>query len=327
MFEASERLKSAQNPTTPVETLKKLAALEDRAILEAIASNPNSPLELLIQLAGDYLAEIGKNPALELILSKQANALDCLLDRYEAKHFYARWSIPPSFLPFAAKSSSPVRRLTVAINDATPHHILEKLAEDPIDLVRTAAKKQLGFDSVPIAEIESSQTWIEDEQIVNQALMPPQSKKRFNALTFWRYQDFLIEIELPILYRDIESALTDVLNFQTLKPIENGQEFYDFYLESEPNFLFFDRNGEDDIFFYDESVDFFQIASSDSKTGLPETVNLISLSLGEWLKQIDLEIEFKYIAYAIKEGNGKVICYKNANIARSFTLSAKNNLS
>lgn len=83
MFEASERLKSAQNPTTPVETLKKLAALEDRAILEAIASNPNSPLELLIQLAGDYLAEIGKNPALELILSKQANALDCFLDRDE----------------------------------------------------------------------------------------------------------------------------------------------------------------------------------------------------------------------------------------------------
>jgi len=72
MFTQKQQLELAQNPNTNAKTLLKLASLSNESsVLAAIARNPNSPPELLIQLAGEYFEEIAKNPAIKLILIEQ----------------------------------------------------------------------------------------------------------------------------------------------------------------------------------------------------------------------------------------------------------------
>lgn len=323
-----EQLQLAQNYTTPAERLEELAAAtKDKEILQAIARNPNSSPRLLVELAGEYLEEISQNPALELNELEQSDFIDRLLDKYEEKRFYGRWNFPASFLPLAALFASPVRRLAVAANDATPVNILEQLAADPIDLVRDAAKKQLGIDfplkRSDLQPMDDYQSLMHDSLVVNYSLFPESRSERFNALTYWQYEDFLIEIQLPILYKDSSEAKNDLLNFKSIQPLKNQREFY---IAREPNFYFFPRTGEDDILFYHETVEFFQIGSSDPQTRLPTTVKPMSSTVGEWLETINIEVEFEYIAYAIKGRNDRIVCYESVNTPRSFTLSAKNNL-
>lgn len=71
--ETKEQLQLAQNPNTPGEKLEELATLGESEILAAIASNPNSSPKLLVDLARDYLEEIGENSALDLTLLENLN--------------------------------------------------------------------------------------------------------------------------------------------------------------------------------------------------------------------------------------------------------------
>ena len=50
-----------------LEYSSELSTIIDRC-KKAIATNPNSPPDLLLKLSGEYLLDIKKNPAYELIL-------------------------------------------------------------------------------------------------------------------------------------------------------------------------------------------------------------------------------------------------------------------
>ena len=139
----SDDLSIAENINTPAEQLVKLADTEDRKILAAIAKNPNTPIDLLIKLAGEYLNEIGLNPALELILVENPNFIADIY--YE--HFYyceedyedyesisillADW-----FVKLAASHHDRDIRIYIASNKHTSALYLEKLATDESDRVR-----------------------------------------------------------------------------------------------------------------------------------------------------------------------------------------------
>ena len=75
----SENLKIAEDVNTTAVQLRELANnIKDLAVLIAIAKNPNTPPDLLIELAyyKECFDEIGNNPALELILMESPGLIE-----------------------------------------------------------------------------------------------------------------------------------------------------------------------------------------------------------------------------------------------------------
>ncbi len=72
-FMKSENLILAEDINTKAEKLRELAKTDDEKVLAAIVRNPNTPVDLLIELAGECLDEIGENIALDLILFEYPN--------------------------------------------------------------------------------------------------------------------------------------------------------------------------------------------------------------------------------------------------------------
>ncbi len=57
----------AANPAAPPDVLKRLRRVANRATRAAVANNPNSPIELLLELAPDFPLEVLDNPVLPLL--------------------------------------------------------------------------------------------------------------------------------------------------------------------------------------------------------------------------------------------------------------------
>ncbi len=71
MIEAQRLL--AANPETAPEILRELSQSDDRTIRQAVAGNPNVPIEVLWGLVEDFLHEIVANPLFELITLADPN--------------------------------------------------------------------------------------------------------------------------------------------------------------------------------------------------------------------------------------------------------------
>jgi len=143
----SEELSLAENINTPADRLVKLAKTEDKKILAAIAKNPNTPIDLLIKLAGEYLYEIGENPALDLILFENPNFIsDIYYDEHEHYYYYCETDyedydsisilLPDWFVKLASSDRDPDIRIYIASNKHTSALYLEQLATDESDRVR-----------------------------------------------------------------------------------------------------------------------------------------------------------------------------------------------
>jgi hypothetical protein len=61
-------LELATNPATDPDILRKLSRSNDRAIRQAVAENPNAPIETLWELIGDFPQEVTENPILDLLI-------------------------------------------------------------------------------------------------------------------------------------------------------------------------------------------------------------------------------------------------------------------
>ena len=178
----SENLSIAEDINTKAEQLRELAKTGDEKVLAAIARNPNTPSELLVELAGEYLDEIGNNPALELILFENPNFIEDIsykhFEDFLYKHekccsiwlpdwffklavFHSNYEIrsliasnfhtPVSYLGKLAKDEHEYVRSGVADNENTPSFLLEKLAEDEDSDVR----ERVGFnENTPISLLE-----------------------------------------------------------------------------------------------------------------------------------------------------------------------------
>jgi len=140
-----EQLEIAQNVTTPANKLIKLGKvavkLQNEKVLSEIAKNPNSPPDLLIELAAGYLGcciddlylkAIANNPVIDLILLENPNFLEKLYDRLEKYGFeiFVK-KLPDKFLKLASTSCYSSLRSFAASNENSPREILEELANDP----------------------------------------------------------------------------------------------------------------------------------------------------------------------------------------------------
>lgn len=135
----SEILKIAENINTPPAQLRELANNpRDLALLVAITKNPNTPSDLLIELAGykECFDAIGNNPALENILLEHPNFLkdiyfDYIFEYYDGiGNLYDKtyFPLPNWFLKFGLKDPNFEVRGIVIERGNMPISVLEKFS-------------------------------------------------------------------------------------------------------------------------------------------------------------------------------------------------------
>ncbi len=137
--ETADLQSAAADPQTPPASLAELATGADLDLRRAIASNPNTPGEVLCTLGADFPEEFLANPALLLLLLAEPNLADRMplatlrvLSRYE--------TLPAAILAGAARRGDFQIEQALAANPQTPAPILSDLAEHPSDRVRDAAR-------------------------------------------------------------------------------------------------------------------------------------------------------------------------------------------
>ncbi len=118
----------ARNPHTSPQVLHKLASSKNWELRRLVASNPNTPTEVLWQLGIDFPETILANPIFELLqleyLHLAAEIPHCTLtsllqcDR-----------VPRSFMDYALTQQDYSLWLAVAYNPLTPSGLLEQLAQ------------------------------------------------------------------------------------------------------------------------------------------------------------------------------------------------------
>ncbi|MGF1488494.1 MAG: hypothetical protein ACFBSE_15520 [Prochloraceae cyanobacterium] len=177
-----EQLEIARDITTPANKLIKLGKvaveLQNEEVLNQIAKNPNSPPDLLIELAIGYLGcciddlyleAIANNPAIDLILLENPNFLENLYDRlekYGLEIFIKK--LPDKFLKIASTSCYSSLRYFTASNENSPREILEKLANDPEIHIKEAVARN---KNTPIYILEKlaneAEEWIKESLAEN----------------------------------------------------------------------------------------------------------------------------------------------------------------
>lgn len=103
----------ARNPSTNPNLLRKLGLSEDRDIRERVATNPNTPIEVLLELGIQFPEQVLSNPVLLLLLLENLNLIEQM-------------------------PSATLIRIKIALHPKTPVHILEQLAQDENYSVREA---------------------------------------------------------------------------------------------------------------------------------------------------------------------------------------------
>jgi hypothetical protein len=157
-------LERARDPAAPGAELERIAGVllapdrarardpRDRAVLGALAANPNAPPVLLFALAATYAAEVAANPALSLLLlenpsllaSAPVNGLCALL---------AQPAMPPDWFEAAARHASPHVRRAVASSRRAPAAALLRLAGDDADVVLSAVAANPSAPAAALARL------------------------------------------------------------------------------------------------------------------------------------------------------------------------------
>jgi len=123
----TKTLTLAADPSTPARRLFALATHGDRAVREAVASNPNTSIKGLFKLLDEFPAQVTGNAALALLLLEDTHLF--LRAGEQEKEAWARNPGVPVWLleQLATGASDGVRR-ALAVNPSTPVEILEVLA-------------------------------------------------------------------------------------------------------------------------------------------------------------------------------------------------------
>ena len=132
----SNSLELAKNPEKPPEILADLSKSKNHAIRQAVASNPNTPTEVLFKLGAEFPKELLENPVFDLLILEKPNLLEDLSeDTLIALLKLER--VPDYFLEWAA-SQQYVTRL-IEDNSEGELDPIEILAED--EKVRCESQK------------------------------------------------------------------------------------------------------------------------------------------------------------------------------------------
>jgi uncharacterized membrane-anchored protein YhcB (DUF1043 family) len=126
--EIKKKLACAED--TSVEVLQQLSKDSDREIRSLVASNPNTPTEILLKLGKQFPEAVIDNPIFGLLLLENPGS------------YFVRISLARSLktaiatLNKLAKDEDKLLRASVANNRITPSDLLEKLASDSDESVR-----------------------------------------------------------------------------------------------------------------------------------------------------------------------------------------------
>ncbi|CAN1211465.1 hypothetical protein TUMEXPCC7403_14780 [Tumidithrix helvetica PCC 7403] len=132
----SESIDSNADP----ELLEKLAKSNNAKIRQGVVSNPNTPVKVLLDLGGEFPAQLLVNPIFTLLLLENPD----LLSDIPPKTVYSlvrQANCPLSFLvKLAENQSNEPLLLGMAMNPNLPNNILEKLIQSDNPNVSEAAK-------------------------------------------------------------------------------------------------------------------------------------------------------------------------------------------
>jgi len=148
-------LEIATDFNTPAYKLSELAVnTSDKRILDSIASNPNTPISTLIEVAGKYvegLQALANNPDIDKKLLEYPQIIDAICLRlFENNIYYWEHHLPEKFLKTASTSSILELRNLVASNPNAPQVILEQLAEDSVSYVREGVAQNQNASSITL---------------------------------------------------------------------------------------------------------------------------------------------------------------------------------
>lgn len=117
----------ASDPQTNPEKLRTIAADPDLELRRLVASNPNTPTDLLWQLGIDFPEAILSNPVFELLQLEQLR-LVAQIPHATLTSLLQCERVPKSFMEYAIDSQDYSLWLAVAYNPHTPSNLLENLA-------------------------------------------------------------------------------------------------------------------------------------------------------------------------------------------------------
>jgi hypothetical protein len=126
-------LEEALDENTPTERLREISRKGNKAIRNAIARNPNTPPDILVEYFYEFPAHVLHNPALELILLENPDFFNELVSN---NPFVFNDELPLFFVEWASRHPKESIRDSVASSTQTPSHLLAYLAADNNDDVR-----------------------------------------------------------------------------------------------------------------------------------------------------------------------------------------------
>lgn len=149
----------AQNENTSSEILAELAQIEDSLTRKYVASNPNTPVEILQKLASEFPEEIMANPILDLLILESPQSItaikmaiaqsphtprriyDVMVDFVSKMRQAQNENTPPKILAQLANKdeSIPIRK-AVARNSSTSKKTLDYLEKDEWHVLTEVAK-------------------------------------------------------------------------------------------------------------------------------------------------------------------------------------------
>ena len=149
----------AKNHSADAKLLRELAANFDRELLAAITNNPNTPPDILWQLAADFPQQLLSNPVFELLFLENPNLLEEMPEE-TAIALLKQETIPEWFLVQAIKIQYNSYSYIIASNRNTPNVFLEKLAKNTKSLVRIAIAKNPNTSSELLKKLVQDKTSI-----------------------------------------------------------------------------------------------------------------------------------------------------------------------
>lgn len=127
----------AANIYAPPELLAELSSRADYETCKALASNPNTPTNILFELGAEFPEELLENPVFSLLLLENPNLLQDLPEPTLASLLKLE-VVPDSFLKWAITSRCPGIMFAVAMNPKVCREDLQKLITTAESAWRTA---------------------------------------------------------------------------------------------------------------------------------------------------------------------------------------------
>ena len=88
----------AANPSAPSELLREISQSKDAIVREAVTGNPNTPMEILLELAGEFPEAFFDNPILPLLCLERPDFMktvpaDTAVSLFLREKMPARWEL------------------------------------------------------------------------------------------------------------------------------------------------------------------------------------------------------------------------------------------